>query len=286
MTLPTFLGIGVQRGGSTWLHTLLASHPDVYMPTIRKEIRFFDRYYENGLGWYEGFFCPPEDAKNYQAIGEISPEYYECEECPERIFNTFPQIKMIMMLRHPISRAYSQYGFNVQRRNYRGSFEDFLATRPRALEKGFYSRYLKEYLRYFDREQFLPLVFEDVFTDISKTKNKVADFLDIPADKFPLADKTEKVNASTVPAHQSLYGFVVKTGRKLRKRNLEPVVDFVMRLGIQRFLSKGEPLQPLGKELKQRLSKGYHEEFNQLEECMQVDLSSWRNERPYKERTP
>ena len=193
---------------------------------------------------------------------------------------------MIMMLRHPISRAYSQYGFNVQRRNYRGSFEDFLTTRPRALEKGFYSRYLKEYLRYFDREQFLPLVFEDVFTDISKTKNKVADFLDIQADKFPLADKTEKVNASTVPAHQSLYGFVVKTGRKLRKRNLEPVVDFVMRLGIQRFLSKGEPLQPLDKELKQRLSKAYHDEFNELEECMQVDLSSWRNERAYKERTP
>ena len=40
MTLPTFLGIGVQRGGSTWLHTLLAGHPDVYMPTRRKEIRF------------------------------------------------------------------------------------------------------------------------------------------------------------------------------------------------------------------------------------------------------
>ena len=33
MTLPNFLGIGVPRGGSTWLHALLATHPDVYMPT-------------------------------------------------------------------------------------------------------------------------------------------------------------------------------------------------------------------------------------------------------------
>lgn len=286
MTLPTFLGIGVQRGGSTWLHTLLASHPDVYMPTRRKEIRFFDRYYDNGLGWYESFFCPPEDVNKYRAIGEISPEYYECEECPKRIFNTFPQIKLIMTLRHPISRAYSQYGFNVQRRNYRGSFEDFLATRPRALEKGFYSRYLKNYLRYFDRRQFLPLVFEDVFTDLSKTKNKVADFLEISADKFPASENSEKVNASTVPTHQSLYGFVVKTGRKLRQKNLEPVVDFVMRLGIQRFLSRGEPLQPLDKELKKRLSQAYYDEFDELERCMQVDLSSWRTEKPYKERTP
>ena len=283
MTLPTFLGIGVQRGGSTWLHTLLSSHPDVYMPTIRKEIRFFDRYYDNGLGWYENFFCPPEDAKKYKAIGEISPEYYECDECPERIYNTFPEIKMIMMLRHPISRAYSQYGFNVQRRNYRISFEEFLAKRPSALEKGFYSRYLKRYLQFFDRKQFLPLLFEDVFTDLSKTKNTIADFLEISPERFPEVDKNEKVNASTVPTHQSLYGFVVKTGRKLRRRNLEPIVDFVMRLGIQRFLSKGEPLQPLDKELKKRLSQAYYDEFDELEKCLQIDLSAWRNEKPQKE---
>ena len=283
MTLPTFLGIGVQRGGSTWLHALLASHPDIYMPTRRKEIRFFDRYYENGLGWYEDFFCPSEEAIRYRAIGEISPEYYECEECPERIHNTFPEIKLIMMLRHPISRAYSQYGFNVQRRNYRGSFENFLATRPRALEKGFYSRYLKQYFRYFDRKQFLPLVFEDVFTDMHRTKNKVADFLEISADKFPETDNAEKVNASTVPTHQSLYGFVVKTGRKLRRKKLEPVVDFVMRLGIQRFLSKGEPLKPLDKELKKRLSQAYYDEFNELEKCLQIDLGIWRDEKPHKE---
>jgi hypothetical protein len=286
MTLPTFLGIGVQRGGSTWLHTLLASHPDIYMPTRRKEIRFFDRYYANGLGWYESFFCPPEDADKYEAIGEISPEYYECDECPERIYNTFPEIKMIMMLRHPISRAYSQYGFNVQRRNFKGSFENFLATRPRALEKGFYSRYLKNYLRYFDRKQFLPLLFEDVFVDLSKTKNTIADFLEISADKFLASDNNGKVNASTVPTHQSLYGFVVKTGRKLRKKNLEPIVDFVMRLGIQRFLSKGDPLQPLDKELKKRLSWSYYEEFDELEKCLQIDLNSWRNEKPHQERTP
>jgi len=285
MTLPTFLGIGVQRGGSTWLHTLLASHPDVYMPTRRKEIRFFDRYYDHGLAWYEDFFCPPEEAGRYKAIGEISPEYYECEECPERIFNTLPNIKMIIMLRHPISRAYSQYGFNVQRRNYKGSFEDFLATRPRALEKGFYSRYLNQYLRYFDRKRFLPLLFEDVFVDLSKTKNTIAGFLEIAADKFPASDNNGKVNASTVPNHQSLYGFVVKTGRKLRKKKLEPVVDFVMRLGIQRFLSKGEPLQPLDPELKKRLSQTYYDEFDELEKCMQINLSSWKNENPRKEKT-
>jgi len=276
MTLPTFLGIGVQRGGTTWLHTLLASHPDIYMPTRRKEIRFFERYYDRGISWYSTFFCPPEEADKYRAIGEISTQYYDCEACPQRIFTTLPQSKLIIMLRHPVNRAYSQYGFVVQRRNYRGSFQEFLASRPAALEKGFYSRYLKQYLRYFDRNQILALVFEDVFIDMFKTKKTIADFLDIAADKFPASATNGKVNASTVPTHQSLYGLVVKTGRRLRKRNLEPVVDFVMRLGIQRILSKGNSLQPLDGEVKKQLSQLYQEEFDELEQCMQINLSSWR----------
>ena len=60
MTLPTFLGIGVPRAGTTWLHTLLAGHPDVYLPTRRKEIRFFDRYHDLGTAWYEAFFAAAE----------------------------------------------------------------------------------------------------------------------------------------------------------------------------------------------------------------------------------
>ena len=276
MTLPTFLGIGVQRAGTTWLHTLLDSHPEVYMPTRRKEIRFFERYYHHGLDWYGEFFCPPEQAAQYKAIGEISTQYYDCDECPERIFTTLPKSKLIIMLRHPVNRAYSHYGFVVQRRNFKGSFQEFLATRPAALEKGYYSRYLKNYLRYFDRSQILALLFEEVFIDTDKTKKIIADFLDIAVDKFPLSNSNGKVNASTVPTHQSLYGFVVKTGRRLRKRNLEPVVDFVMRLGIQRFLSKGDVLQPLDKEFKQELSKLYQDEFAELEQCMQINLESWR----------
>lgn len=276
MTLPTFLGIGVQRAGTTWLHKLLDSHPDVYMPTRRKEIRFFERYYERGLDWYEAFFPPPESAESYQAIGEISTQYYDCEACPERIFTTLPESKLIIMLRHPVSRAYSHYGFVVQRRNYRGSFEDFLNTRHKALEKGFYSRYLKQYLRYFDRTQLLALLFEDVFIDISKTKKTIANFLEIDVDKFPSSVANGKVNASSVPKFQSLYGFVVKTGRQLRRQHLEPLVDFVMRSGIQRILSKGNTFPPLDEDLKNDLSHLFQEEFGELEQCLQIDLSCWK----------
>lgn len=276
MTLPTFIGIGVQRAGTTWLHNLLTAHPDVYMPTRRKEIRFFERYYERGLDWYETFFSPPNQASKYKAIGEISTQYYDCEKCPERIYNILPKVQLIIMLRNPVNRAYSHYGFVVQRRNYRGSFEDFLTSRHRSLEKGFYSRYLRQYLQYFDRSQILALIFEDVFNDIPKTKKLLAEFLGISVNKFPSSEGRSKVNQSTVPRYQFLYGSIVKTGRKLRKRNFEPLVDSVKRLGIDRILSQGSSLPPIDEDLKQHLNRMYLNEFVELENCMQIDLSSWR----------
>lgn len=279
MTLPTFIGIGVQRAGTTWLHTLLASHPEVYMPTQRKEIRFFERYYDRGLNYYESFFCPPSEAAKYRAIGEISTQYYDCPECAQRIYDTLPKAKLIIMLRHPVNRAYSHYGFSVQRGNYRGSFECFIADRPSTLEKGYYSRYLKEFLRYFDRSQLLALVFEEVFSDTFETKLRLANFLGIAADKFPATQAREKVNASSVPTFRSLYSFLVKTGRKLRRRNFEHVVDFVKGLGIDHVLAKGHSLPPLNEELKRRLSLQYQAEFNELEDLLQIDLSVWRGNR-------
>lgn len=276
MTLPTFLGIGAPRAGTTWLNTLLPSHPDVYTPNLRDEINFFDRYYKRGLSWYETLFPPSELAMRYQAIGEISPQYLECDECPERIFKVLPESKLIVMLRHPVNRAYSQYGMFVQRWNFKGSFEDFIAEKPRSLQRGFYSRYLKRYLRYFDRTRILALVFENTVVDIPKTKRKLADFLGISVDRFPSSAGSVKVNPSSIPRFQFIYGFIAETGRRLRKWHLEPIVDFVMRTSIPRIMSRGKSLPQLDEKLKKRLSIPYQEEFAELEQCMQIDLSCWK----------
>lgn len=276
MTLPDFLGIGAPRAGTTWLNTLLASHPDVYTPTVRDEINFFDHYYARGLGWYEGLFPKADQADRYRAIGEVTPQYLECEECPERIRATIPEARLIVMLRHPVTRAYSQYGLYVQRRNYGGSFEQFLEYKPRSLERGYYSRYVKRYLRLFDRSRLLALIFEDAVTDVGKTKRVLADFLGLPVDGFSSDAGRGKVNPSSVPRFQSLSGLVANTGRQLRRWHLEPVVDFVMRTGFPRLLAKGRPLPPLDEQLKKGLSRRYDDEFRELERCLQIDLSCWR----------
>jgi hypothetical protein len=276
MTLPNFVGIGAPRAGTTWLNTLLCSHPDVYTPPHRDEINFFDQYYDRGLGWYEAFFPTPEEAKRYRAIGEITPQYLEHADCPARIRKTLPEGKLLVMLRHPVTRAYSQYGFFVQRRNFRGSFEEFLADRPRSLERGFFSRYLKRYLQYYQRQEILALVFEEAVSDVNETKRRLAGFLNVDSDRFPASAGAGKVNSSSVPRFQTLYGCVARTGRLLRKWRLEPVVDCVMRSRLPNWLAKGKSLPPLDNDVKERVSRQYQQEFEELEQCLDIDLSCWR----------
>lgn len=276
MTLPTFLGVGVPRAGTTWLHSLLASHPDVFMPVRRKEIRFFDRHYEQGLGWYETFFCPDDEADSYRAIGEISPQYLYCDECPDRISATLPDVRLLLMLRHPVDRAYSTYGFTMQRANFRGSFAEFLESRPSVLERGFYSRYLKLYLERFERERILSLIFEDSISDVETTRARLADFLGLDAGMFPPESGGSKVNRSSAPSLGAVSGFAVKAGRRLRRWGLEPAVDVARRLGVQRVLSKGTPIPPLDDESRLELGKPYSDEFDELERLLGIDLARWR----------
>jgi Sulfotransferase domain len=274
MTLPTFLGIGVPRAGTTWLHQLLSAHPDVYLPSRRKEVRFFDRHQEEGRAWYEGFFCPPDEAGRYAAIGEISPQYLYCDACPERISTLLPEAKLLVMLRHPVDRAYSQFGFVIQRRDFRGSFEEFVATRPRALEMGFYSRYLERYLDHYERQRILPVLFEEAVSEGSGVRGELAAFLGVDEDLFP--DATERVNPSTVPRFRTISSAAVKVGRRMRRHNLEWLVDVAGRMGLRRALTSGRRVPPLDPQLRRELSGQYEREFETLERSWGLDLARWK----------
>lgn len=274
--LPTFLGIGVPRGGSTWLHYLLASHPDVFMPIRRKEVQFFDQHYERGLEWYEAFFPSSDEALEYKAVGEITPQYYRRHECPERIFRTMPESKLIIILRNPVDRLYSHYGYWVQRRHYKGSFGDFLTLRPEVVEFGYYCRHIERYLRYFDRGQLLILVFEYAVANVARTKEALADFLAIPSGRFPPVSGSTIVNASAIGNANVLYSFAAAAAKLLRRCKLERGVDFARQLGIERLFAKGDPLPPLNSEMQKRLSDLYREDSMQLERRFHIDLSCWQ----------
>lgn len=277
MTLPTFLGIGVPRAGSTWLRDLLASHPAIYLPPHRQEIHFFNQHYERGLPWYEKLFPPEVRASRYQAIGEITPQYLYCPLCPERIARLPSITRLILILRNPIDRAYSDYGFQVRDKNYQGSFKDYLAAYPFALQAGFYSQKLRDYLHYFHKNQMLVLIYEQATADVPQTKDSLARFLNISVDQFPLTAGSERVNRSYIPKAQPIYILAARVANYLRQAGWGRVVDLVKRLGLNQQLFDGaDPFPPLEEETRKYLAKMYQNEIKTLELLLQIDLDCWK----------
>ncbi|ASU86074.1 sulfotransferase [Nocardiopsis gilva YIM 90087] len=133
--LPTFLIVGAQRCGTTSLFKALAQHPHVVGPVLRKGVHYFDTAYERGGDWYRGHF-PTRGATRARGdrprveVGESSPYYLFHPLAAERIARDLPGVKVIVLLRDPVERAYSAHSHERAR-----GFESETFERAVALEE-------------------------------------------------------------------------------------------------------------------------------------------------------
>ena len=176
---PTFIIAGAPRSGTTWLYELLDRHPDIYMAKpARPEPKFFliDELYECGIQHY--FDTWFKDADRYAAAGEKSTNYLESPVVAERIHTHLPDVKLIVILREPAHRAYSNWLWSKMNGMETEDFETALAKeeeRERALptklryarphayfSRGLYAAMLRPYYERFPREQILCVKFDDI----------------------------------------------------------------------------------------------------------------------------
>jgi hypothetical protein len=183
--LPNFLVIGVEKGGTTWLYMQLKHHPEIFLPES-KEIHFFNKYNSNlvkhdyfqlGIKWYTDFF------KQYQgqrAIGEVTPMYICDPEAPFRIQQTLPNVKLIVLLRNPVHRAYSHYWMAKQKNHTKFTFREVIQQKePRFIGRGLYYKQLKVYYALFPPEQIMAIFYEEVFKDPEYWLVQICKFLGV-----------------------------------------------------------------------------------------------------------
>jgi hypothetical protein len=103
LNLPHFLGIGAQKAGSTWLYENLRRHPDVFLPDT-KDLKYFSRRFHVSLRDYSRNFA----AGNGRVVGDICTSYSILQPSRIRfIKRTMPEIRVLVVLRNPIERAWS-----------------------------------------------------------------------------------------------------------------------------------------------------------------------------------
>lgn len=202
---PDFLIIGTQKGGTTSLYSYLAAHPKV-SPAITKEVHYFDFHYHCGDLWYCAHFVPaawPSALRH--RTGEASPGYLYNPYAAARVAAFAPEVKLIVMLRNPVERAYSHYQMSLRRGREHHPFDAALELEAERLSvererlgverafaegrshrnhsylaRGHYAEQLEGWFEHFPRDQFLILGSEHFFANPAQVHAATMRFLELP----------------------------------------------------------------------------------------------------------
>src|ERR1700730_5681993 len=127
--------IGAAKAGATPLFDLMRQHPVVAATTI-KETNFFsdDAKYSNGFPWFLQTYFPNSADKH--VLFEADPGYMCSRTWLERIKTCDPAARIVLMLRNPAERAFSQWLYHVQLGRSAESFAEALANEPGRITAG------------------------------------------------------------------------------------------------------------------------------------------------------
>jgi len=209
--LPSVILVGAQRAGTTSFFRALMSHPLIHSANYHKGVNYFDVNYHRDFSWYQGHF-PTAAAlrkRSRDVAGEpISFEasgYYMFHPCAaERMARHLPDVRILMMLRDPVERAYSAYKHELARGFETESFTRALELEDARLEgqaermladpdyqsfshrhhayvrRGQYAEQLLRLREHFPAEQIHVVDSESFFEQPETTYAGVLDFLDMP----------------------------------------------------------------------------------------------------------
>jgi hypothetical protein len=218
-----FIIMGVQRGGTTSLAHNLSKHQDIYLdnnidPKI-SEVHFFDINWKKGINWYKKQFN-----YKYKLVGEKTPDLINLEYTFPLIQSVNPYIKLILVLRNPIERAYSAWKLNVKYFEEKNTFEEaiftelnykkninktFFTIAKNYLQRGLYFQQIEKLLKWFPKQNILILISENIKENPSKQYKKIYDFLNIDFVKSQNYDITH-VSNDTSKINKKLYNNLIK----------------------------------------------------------------------------
>jgi|TARA_B100000530_G_scaffold317101_1_gene247900 hypothetical protein len=198
--LPDFLVIGGKRCGTTTLFEFLRQHQMIAEPVI-DHMGFFDDNYSIGINYYKSFFPIKTEETAKKLDYDVTTSYLTSPFVAERVAKEIPNVKIIVLLRNPTSRAWSDYNASQKKDASEEEFQTYIDDELQELEasdfeekvskndynmsepfsnfikKGLYSVYLKKWLKLFPRKNFLFISTESFSNDENKVFKQIFDFL-------------------------------------------------------------------------------------------------------------
>jgi hypothetical protein len=258
VNLPNFVIVGAAKCGTTSLFEYLAQHPEIYLPT-RKELHYFSysAIARNSRGpgdaGYLAHFCADrtqyerhyQGVRGQRAIGDVSPSYFHYAEVAERIRDELGKPKIIVILRDPVEKAFSQYMHLVRDNRETMSFADALKAEAERSEKGWaalwryaessiYASRLRRYLETSAEGRIKILLFDDLRRDPLAVLRELWRFLEV--DETVVPNTSEVHNASGRPRSKLVADLIAKPNPLVSAAR--KLVPEAMRTGIKTRLRR------------------------------------------------
>jgi hypothetical protein len=298
--LPNFLIIGVQRGGSTFLHQQLRAHPEIFMPPW-EEGYFDDPFYQQrDERWLRDLFAGSEE---FAVRGFRDSQWLARPEALPRIARDLPGVRLLAALREPVSRAVSTYFHYVGlglapvvplnqglRQLLAGEWDQRYPAAGHILEYSRYGPQIEHLLSLFEKDRFLVLINEELRQDPAAGIAEAYRFLEVdPTFDPPTLD--EETNLGTrrlgrlrvrrfgnrfvfTSTHDSPSGFTVRDS--FLGRSLSAVVTRFEQRVVSRVLK--EKPHDLDSALRAELTGRFAPDVAAVEDYLGRPIPSWRTD--------
>lgn len=301
--LPTFIVAGAGRSSTTSLHSYLSAHPEIFMSPkketdffsfVNKDVSFsgpFDEGFADTIitnqASYEQLF---DAAPNVSAIGETSPSYLFFPAAANNIFQLIPNAKVIITLRNPADRAFSNYLQHVMLGHEHESFETALALEQERADAGWrwayqyrqeslYAHKVKHYFDVFGRDNVSVHLFEDLRANPVAELSAICRLLDVNANYYETYNFIKK-NQSGLPRSKVVHNFLRQDN--IVKRATKPFMPSRIRKSIHKFLSARnyafDDKPVMLEDTRSELRAYFKHDCLALEALLGRDLSSWYEE--------
>ncbi len=292
-----FIIVGAQKAGSTFLHQIIAEHPQVYMPPI--EVPYFESpdYENDGFARTEKLF---ENQNENLKFGIKRPSYLYLDNATNRIKKHYPETKIIISIRNPYKRFLSGYYHNINS-GFLGLYKfnkgvskiinkKLPAKYKRAYEVLAYSLYadgINKYINLFGRENVLILNFDELKqADKSNFVKKIYSFLDIENNYKPKNINTRpqavvyQLFRLRVLRLRNRYLFTYNADRtRLEVREMNKYerkfVEYINKID-EKWLKKRFHKKPEKIEFPNILCKMLNEDIEKTEKITNLNLSDWK----------
>jgi len=228
MSKPDFLGIGAIKAGTTWVADALAAHPEVFM-AHGKELHYFSQQHQRGEQWYLNHF---PDGGEHRAVGEFSVTYMDRSEQTARRIHAFnPDFRLIVAVRDPVERAFSQYRWMKQMGADLPTFEQALARHPDLVSNGCYAANLEPYWRLFPDEQFFYVTQREITTSPEQLCQRLYEFLGVDP-VFEAASPRQVVGETIQPRSRLLESLRIQIHHAAMRYGAGYLITLYRRLGL------------------------------------------------------